>query len=147
MIECGEARSKHIPGLFRVRLAVQENALSEARLRELGITPESVQAGMLEGRLKGWVVEQAGEVVGFSFADSSTDSIWALFVLPEHEGRGFGQWMLNQAVAWLRERGARRIWLETSPGTRAAQFYRDLGWREVETTASGDLRFELESPR
>lgn len=145
MIHCEKARTEHIPGIFRVRVAVLENALSEERLRELGITPESVEAGMLEGRLKGWVVEQDGEVVGFSFADPRTVSVWALFVLPSHEGRGFGQWLLNEAVAWLRSQAADRIWLETASGTRAARFYRGLGWRETGTTVSGEIRFERES--
>ena len=146
MIECGAARTEHIPGLFEVRVSVVENALDEARLSELGITPASVEAGMLEGRRKGWVVEQDGRVVGFSMADGPTRSVWALFVRPEHQSRGFGQWLLAEAVAWLWTQEGDRIWLETAPGTRAAWLYQALGWREAGTMPGGDLRFELERP-
>ena len=143
MISCVEAGPEHVAGMFRVRLAVRENALTEGRLCELGITPESM-ARDLGGRFQGFVVEEFGEVVGFSVADLRTSSIWALFVLPEFEGRGFGTMLLGRAVDRLWERGAARIWLKTAPETRAAGFYRRSGWRESGTIENGEITFEVE---
>jgi GNAT superfamily N-acetyltransferase len=144
VIHCIEAGPEHIPGLFEVRVTVVENALGLERLRELGITPESVASEMREGHLKGWVVLEAGRVVGFSLANSRTRSVWALFVLPVREGRGYGKRLLDEAVGWLWETGADRIWLETDPNTRAAEFYRRQGWREAGTSPSGEIHFELD---
>ena len=35
------------------------------------------------------------------------------------------------------------IWLSTSLGTRAENFYRRQGWQETGHTSSGEVRFEL----
>jgi GNAT superfamily N-acetyltransferase len=144
VIACVDAGPEHIAGMFRVRLAVVENALSEERLRELGITPESFESA-LGSRYQGWVIEDDGEVIGFSVADVQTHSIWALFVMPGHEGRGFGTRLLGKAVDRLWERGASRIWLKTDPDSRAAGFYRHLGWRESGTIENGEITLGLES--
>jgi GNAT superfamily N-acetyltransferase len=52
-------------------------------------------------------------------------------VLSEYEGRGIGKRLLEQAVAWLRSRGWRRVWLATNPDpkVRSYGFYRAHGWR------------------
>jgi GNAT superfamily N-acetyltransferase len=144
LIPCVEARPEHIPGIFVVRVAVVENALDLERLRGLGITPESTEADLAGGDRKGWVVEEDGQVVGFSIADAPARSIWALFVMPGYEGRGYGRRLLDQAVAWLWSIGADRIWLETASNTRAAEFYRRSGWLETARTPSADIHFELE---
>src|SRR5262249_30093980 len=96
---------------------------------------------------KGWVVEDAGRVVGVSIADADTGTIYALFVLPEYEGRGLGRALLDAAVSWLWVQGAERVWLDTGPETRAAGFYRRLGWQAVGSTPKGETRFELVRPR
>ena len=144
MIACVEAKSEHIPGMFAVRVAVVESSLNMERLRGPGIAPESAEADLASGVLKGWVVEEAGQVVGFSIADAPSRSIWALFVMPGSEGRGFGRRLLGEAVGWLRSPGSGPIGLETARDTRAAAFYRRSGWVETGTTANGDLHFERE---
>lgn len=83
-----EAHRQDIPGIFSVRFLVRENLLSEEQLRQ-HVTPESL-AVLLESQCKGWVAEEDRQVIGFSIADSKSRSIWALFVLPCHEGRGIG---------------------------------------------------------
>ena len=110
-----------------------------------GWTPERVADAFSPGR-KGWVVEHDGDVVGFSIADSNTRSIWALFVLEEYAGRGLGRLLLAAAVSWLWDQGVDRIWLDTGPETRAAGFYRRLGWQPTGTTAKGEIQFELVRP-
>jgi GNAT superfamily N-acetyltransferase len=145
MIDVTEATARHIPGIFHVRVSVRENVLNEQQLRERGITPEAVAAA-LDSHCKAWVAESNGDVVGFSIANRKTDSIWALFVLPEYEGQGLGRRLMEPAVAWLWASGAERIWLTTGPTTRAACFYRHLGWQEAGMTEHGEIRFELERP-
>jgi GNAT superfamily N-acetyltransferase len=141
-----EAALEHIPGIFRVRVSVRENPMSEEQLRQRGITPESL-AQALAASCKGWVAEENGAVIGFCLADAAARSIWALFILPEYEGRRLGRKLLASAVAWLWGCGAERIWLTTGPATRAAGFYRHLGWKAVASTEHGEVRFELERPR
>jgi hypothetical protein len=52
--------------------------------------------------------------------------------------------LLLRADGWLKETGADRIWLTTGPETRAAGFYRYLGWTAQGLTARGETRFELD---
>jgi GNAT superfamily N-acetyltransferase len=119
-----EATAADMPGISRVRTSVTENALTLEQLAERGITNESVAASFLR-HSKGWVAEHDGEIVGFSIADRASASIFALFVLPGHEGRGIGAMLFDRAVAWLWDNGAQRLWLESGALLRAARLGRD----------------------
>jgi GNAT superfamily N-acetyltransferase len=122
--------------LVAVRGAVKENILMS------DIPLERIVAG-LEERGRGWVAEHEGQVVGFSMADREEWMIWALFLLPEWEGRGLGGALLEKAVEWLWLEGCERIWLTTEPGSRAEGFYAHLGWSPTGITDKGEVRFEL----
>jgi GNAT superfamily N-acetyltransferase len=140
-----EATAADMPGISHVRLSVTENASTAERLQERGITDAGVAASLLTHR-KGWVAERDGRIVGFSMADRADWSIFALFVLPEHEQQGLGSRLLDLALAWLWDNGAERVWLSTGPHTRAAHFYAKCGWTCTGAAAHGDLRFELARP-
>src|SRR6185369_10246940 len=130
-----EATRDDLDDLQRIRGLVRENRLSYA------IPDERVLAA-IETRGRGWVAEHDGEMVGFSMADLEDGSIWALFLLPEWEGRGLGRALLDRAVAWLEQQECPRVWLSTAPGTRAEGFYARLGWERVGMTEGGEVRFE-----
>ena len=66
----------------------------------MGITPESV-TGSLANECRAWVAEDDRRIVAFSIADRNKNAIFALFVLPEYEGRGLGSELLARAVGWL----------------------------------------------
>lgn len=140
-----EATASDMPGISVVRQSVTENPLSIEQLAARGITNESVAAAFLK-ELKGWVAEEDGRIVGFSMADRETSSLWALFVLPECELRGIGGRLHDVAIAWLRENGARDLWLTTSAGTKAARFYERRGWIATGVDEYGDIRYELRQP-
>lgn len=140
-----EATASDMPGISVVRQSVIENPLSIEQLAARGITNESVAAAFLTD-LKGWVAEEDGRIVGFSMADRETSSLWALFVMPECELRGIGGRLYDVAIAWLRENGARDLWLTTSAGTKAARFYERRGWIATGVGEYGDIRYELRQP-
>lgn len=124
--------------MHAVRVAVRENRLADPGR----ITPADYVAAIgPSGR--GWVAEAAGVVVGFAVGYTSGE-VWALFVHPEHEGRGHGRALHAAMVSWLRRQGLRRLWLTTDSGTRAEGFYRSLGWRACGGAPGGELRLELD---
>jgi GNAT superfamily N-acetyltransferase len=131
-----QATIADVAALERVRGMVRENRLSTPIPRERLVAA-------LADRGRGWVADDGGEIVGFSFVDDLDASIWALFLMPEWEGKGLGRVLLDHAVNWLHGRGHRMIWLSTEPGTRAEGFYAHLGWRRVGVTPSGETRFEF----
>ncbi|MBO0766990.1 MAG: GNAT family N-acetyltransferase, partial [Hyphomicrobiaceae bacterium] len=135
-----------LPGISRVRSSVAENLATVEQLRARGITNESVAASFLADS-KGWVAEHAGEIVAFAIADRAKRSVFALFVLPEWEGQGLGNQLLDLATGWLRESGAGVIWLTTGPDTRAAGFYERRGWAATGRVENGDMRYELDLSR
>ena len=139
------ATAADLPGISHVRTSVVENLLTRAQLDERGISNASVAASFERGS-RGWVAEQAGQIAGFSIADSDEAAIFALFVLPEHEGRGIGGRLFALAVGWLWENGTPRAWLHTGPKTRAAAFYERRGWVANGTVASGDVVYECRRP-
>jgi GNAT superfamily N-acetyltransferase len=93
----------------------------------------------------GWVAEIHGEVVAFCYADKVNASIWALFVHPDHEGRGLGKLLLKRAAHWLFERGHDCIQLTTGAGTRADRFYATQGWLRRPVSAS-EVAYSLARP-
>lgn len=136
-----QATRADIPDMRRVRMAVRENVLSDpARVTEADCVAALHELG------RTWVVEVDGEIVAFA-SGYDTGSIWALFVHPDHEGRGHGKALHRVMCDWLWSRGHQRLWLSTDAGTRAERFYLAQGWRPCGAVADGEVRFELDRPQ
>jgi GNAT superfamily N-acetyltransferase len=117
------ATASDIPAMSAIRLAVRENVLSDPSK-----VTEQMYRDYLELLGRGWVAEVDGVIAGFSYAERSDASIWALFVSQEYEGRGIAKALLGLAVDWLFEQGYDCVKLSTSAGTRADRFYASQGW-------------------
>ena len=94
-------------------------------------------------RGKGWVCERAGEILGFAIVDLKENNVWALFLRPENEGQGIGKRLHNMMLDWYFEQTQDTIWLGTGFNTKAVEFYRLQGWREVGTHGSKEVKFEM----
>jgi GNAT superfamily N-acetyltransferase len=133
-----EARKADIKQIQSIRNSVTENRLS---------TPGSVtDADCLEfitKRGKGWVCEINGRIVGFSIADLKENNIWALFVHPAYDKKGIGRQLHDRMLYWYFTQTSKRVWLGTSPNTRAEAFYRKAGWTEVGMHGDGEVKFEM----
>lgn len=130
-----DGRPADIDAIVHVRTHVIENHLSAEQLAEIGITPQSVLADMAAGHLGCWVGEADGAVVAFAMADRRDANIFALFVLPEHEGKGLGAALLVQCESWLKRHGHTIARLDTGRDTKAYAFYLRRGWRATGETA------------
>ncbi len=139
--ELRQAQRDDIPGMHRVRLAVRENPLPLGS----AVVTEAHYIPAIEDTGRGWVIEDAGEIVAFAVGTATTGNIWALFVDPEHEGRGHGRRLHDAMVAWLFSRGLARLNLGTAPGTRAQGFYEAAGWRFIGMHKNGEALYELDS--
>jgi GNAT superfamily N-acetyltransferase len=129
-----------------LRGRTRENAVSEERLRELGISAESWGADIASGALPGFVCRADGRLAGYCFGDARTGEVVVLALLPEFEGQGLGRRLLGLVVQHLRDLGHRRLFLGCSsdPAVRSYGFYRHLGWRATgETDKLGDEVLEL----
>lgn len=136
------AVSADIPAMQVIRLAVKENVLNN---------PARVTNQMCEDYLeqlgRGWVCEQHGKIIGFSYAASADASIWALFVSPEAEGKGAGAPLLKLATAWLFSLGHQTISLGTQADTRADRFYAKQGWQRGEMKDAVEVSYTLARPQ
>jgi GNAT superfamily N-acetyltransferase len=132
------ATEADIPAMSRIRLAVRENALSNpARITE------TMYRNFLDALGRGWVAELDGEIIGFSYADRTDASIWALFVDPAREGLGAGSRLLRLAVDWLFEIGNDEVRLGTQANTRADRFYAAQGWTREGMRAAIEVGYRL----
>ena len=131
-----QALASDIAAIQRVRRVVREN-----RLVSTVITDEDVLES-IERTGRGWVVETDGEVVAFAIGNATSGNIWALFVDPDHQRRGYGRMLHDTMIDWLRSRGVERLWLTTEPGTRAQKFYEAAGWQFKGVTPQGEHRYE-----
>lgn len=132
------ATETDIPGIQIVRHAVRENRLSDPAL-----VTDADCAEYLTRRGKGWVCETAGRIVGFAIADLEGHNIWALFVLPEFEGKGIGKNLHDEMLDWYFSQTPQTVWLGTAPDTRAEGFYRRQGWVDTGKRPNGEIRFEM----
>jgi GNAT superfamily N-acetyltransferase len=125
-----------IGGMHRVRLAVRENRLTSTAITEADYVPAITTTG------RGWVIEADGVIVAFAVGNRASGNIWALFVHPDHETRGYGRQLHDAMLSWLWSQGLDRLWLTTEPGTRAEAFYASRGWERVGHNPDGEIRFE-----
>jgi GNAT superfamily N-acetyltransferase len=132
------ATPSDIKELFEVRMSVKENVLMNTDL----VTDELCEQYLTQ-KGKGWVCETDGKIVGFAIADIENDSIWALFIRPEYEGRGIGRKLQDIMLNWYFSNNKEQVWLTTAPNSRAERFYRTSGWVETGWTKNGEIRFEL----
>lgn len=134
------AERRDIPAMQRVRLSVRENELTST------VITEDDYISAIEETGRGWVIETDGTVVAFAVGNAVTGNIWALFVDPQHEGRGHGRRLHDEMIASLFSSGLARLWLSTSPDTRAQRFYEAAGLRHLGTVAGGEALYELQNP-
>jgi len=139
-IQIRTAETADVAGIFHVRISVNENVLSMAELAEMGITKDSITQ-MIADDLCAWVAVQGPEIIGFSMIDPVEGSLFAVFVLPSHEGLGIGRRLVEAAEKQLFTRHT-VAWLETGRTTRATGFYRHLGWTKEQDAGNGDIRLE-----
>ena len=127
-----------IPQLQLIRHSVKENILSNPAL----VTDKDCEE-YLTVRGRGWVCEIENEVVGFAIVDLQEHNVWALFLMPEFEGRGIGKALHNTMLNWYFGQTTEALWLGTEFNTRAEQFYRLQGWNEAGKNGPDEVRFEM----
>jgi GNAT superfamily N-acetyltransferase len=102
-----QASMSDADSIWRVRYSVSEN-----RLRPGRITNEDLRRE-LEDTGRGWVIEVDDSIEAFAIGNARTGNIWALFVLPQAQGRGYGSRLHYVMVSWLREQHVPLLWLTT----------------------------------
>ena len=133
-----EALIADIPQIQVVRHSVKENMLSDPAL----VTDEDC-VEFLTVRGKGWICEIENTIVGFAIADLKEHNIWALFIHPDFEGKGIGKRLHRMMMDWYFSQTDNTVWLGTAPGTRAEEFYKQQGWKNVGTVNNGEVKFEM----
>jgi GNAT superfamily N-acetyltransferase len=133
-----EAEIKDIPQIQVVRNAVTENTLSNPDL-----VPDKDVEDYMINRGKGWVCEIDKTIVGFAIVSVTDNNVWALFIQPGYDKKGIGKKLHDDMMDWYFNQTSTTIWLGTSPGTRAEQFYRKAGWAEVGIHGKEEVKFEM----
>ena len=126
-----------IPAIQYIRNSVRENRLSHP-----SVVPDGDVAHYISRRGKGWVCFSGDVMAGFAIADLEGHSIWALFVLPDYEGRGIGRALQQVMLDWYFGQTSETVWLSTAPGTRAEGFYAESGWKDM-GMQKNERRFEM----
>src|SRR5687767_14640616 len=60
--------------------------------------------------------------------------------------RAFRRRLHDVMMEWFFAAGAERVWLTTTPETRAEKFYAAAGWQPTGSAANGERRFEMFRP-
>lgn len=133
-----EATLDDIKQIQVVRNSVTENILSNPHL----VTDKDCLE-YITARGKGWVCEVNKQIIGFSIADLQDNNIWALFIKPAFEKQGIGRQLHDIMIDWYFTQTHMKVWLGTSPNTRAEMFYKKAGWTEIGMHGKNEIKFEL----
>ena len=132
-----QAIPEDIPQIQIVRNSVKENQLSNPNL-----IPDDLVEEFITKRGKGFVCEIDDKIVGFSIVNFVENNVWALFLLPEFEGKGIGkklhQLMLDEYFSKTKE----TIWLSTEANSRAETFYKKQVWKNAGLHGN-EVKFEM----
>ena len=132
-----QAIPEDIPQIQIVRNFVKENQLSKPNL-----IPDELVEEFITKRGKGFVCEIDKKIVGLSIVDFVENNVWALFLLPEFEGKRIGkklhQLMLDEYFSKTKE----TIWLSTEANSRAEIFYKKQGWKNAGLHGN-EVKFEM----
>ena len=132
-----QAIPEDIPQIQIVRNSVKENQLSNPNL-----IPDELVEEFITKRGKGFVCEIDDIIVGFSIVNFVENNVWALFLLPDFEGKRIGkklhQLMLDEYFSKTKE----TIWLSTEANSRAEIFYKKQGWKNAGFHGN-EVKFEM----
>ena len=134
-----QARTPDIKHMQLIRNAVKENILSSPAL-----VPDKDVENYITQRGKGWVCIDEGSMAGFCIADLIDDNIWALFVLPDMEGKGIGKKLQTIMLDWYFNQEKSTVWLSTQKDSRAERFYRLSGWHEEGPYGKNEIKFMMD---
>ena len=107
-----------------VRHSVKENVLSNPLL----VTDDDCREYIIQ-RGKGWVCEVNQQIIAFAIADLVENSIWALFVHPDHAGKGIGKQHHTIMLDWYFSNTNKKVWLSTAPRYESGNFL-PLEWMD-----------------
>ena len=132
-----QAIPEDIPQIQIVRNFVKENQLSKPNL-----IPDELVEEFITKRGKGFVSEIDDKIVGFSIVNFVENNVWALFLLPDFEGKRIGkklhQLMLDEYFSKTKE----TIWLSTEANSRAEIIYKKQGWKNAGLHGN-EVKFEM----
>lgn len=132
-----QAKTEDIKQIQIVRNSVKENMLSNPAL----ITDEMVE-DFITKRGIGFVCKIENKIVGFSIVDFVENNVWALFILPEVEGKGIGKKLHQLMLDEYFSKTPKTIWLSTEPNSRAEKFYQKQGWKNIGFHGN-EVKFEM----
>lgn len=120
------------------------NAVKENRLSDPALVPDKDVEEYMTKRGKGWVCEIDKRIVGFAIVDLVENNVWALFVDPDFEAKGIGKKLHQIMMDWYFVQTTEKIWLGTDPDSRAYEFYKMQGWKEVGDHGKMERKFEMD---
>ncbi|OLU17568.1 MULTISPECIES: GNAT family N-acetyltransferase [unclassified Pseudomonas] len=142
-----QATVADIDTLFDIRTSVTDNHLSRQQLDELGVTADALRQAIEESPCA-WVAELDGVPAGFAMVDMDGGELFALFVRPQHEGKGLGTRLLEAAEQALFARHSLiHLVTDGDEAIRANGFYSRQGWLQVGEVDERDVRYEKRRDR
>jgi ribosomal protein S18 acetylase RimI-like enzyme len=82
------------------------------------------------------IVYNAGVPVGFASYSETEPSVFKLhklYVLPVHQGRGTGKFIIGQIIKEITPKGAQTLQLNVNRHNNAKSFYEKMGFEEIRT--------------
>lgn len=135
-----------VAALFDAFIRESDGPLGIDLEAEIAAGPPAELAGPHGVLLLARVGDEPAGIGGVRFLDTEAAEVKSMFVAPAFRGRGLARTLLAELERIARERGCRRVRLDTSDYlTGAVALYRSAGYREVppyNENAKANLWFE-----
>ncbi len=143
MPEIRKATTQDIPLIrelcFNIWPQTYSHLLSQEQIDymlDMMYSPASLQKQMEEDDCVFLIVYDDKEPVAFASYHEEKSQIWKLnkiYILPSHQGKGTGRFIINFIVDEIKPKKAKALQLQVNRENKATDFYKKLGFTIIQT--------------
>jgi diamine N-acetyltransferase len=143
MVEITEANAKHVPVIVEIAettwASTYRTILKPEEMRymlDVIYSSPSLQRVMADGSQKFLLIKDKEGYAGFASYGKRQDDpgifkLHKIYVLPSHQGKGYGKLLIDAVKEELRAQGATTLDLNVNRYNPAQHFYKKLGFKVI----------------
>ena len=129
-----KAQLSDVEQIQEVYIEASKTSISHYNVEQVEAIIDNFTIEALEKKLKtndANVIEVEGKIVAYSLADLEKKWVWAVFVLPAYQGKGYGKILVEKIDEFFQKNDVKEFGLYARKG--AVDFYKKYSFTEIAT--------------